>query len=74
MVDTNWMNDPSLQNIDNNKKSFIAKLLVQGSRLNQKEMLPFLLALTKQAKENNISFSMDEIQSIISVLSKKDNI
>lgn len=72
MSDTSidWMKDPALAGIDKNKLLFLEKLFFQGSKLTQKEMLPFLLSLSKQSKENNISFQKDEVQLIYSVLQK----
>lgn len=72
MSDTNteWMKDPALAEIDQNKLLFLEKLFLQGSKLTQKEMMPFLLSLAKQSRENNISFQKGEIQLIYSVLKK----
>mgnify|MGYP006974356940 FL=1 len=72
MSDTNtdWMKDPALAGIDKNKLLFLEKLFFQGSKLTQKEMMPFLLSLSKQSRENNISFQKDEIKLIYSVLQK----
>lgn len=72
MSDTNtdWMKDPALAGIDRNKLIFLEKLFFQGSKLTQKEMMPFLLSLSKQSRENNISFQKDEIKLIYSVLQK----
>lgn len=72
MSDTNtdWMKDPALAGIDKNKLIFLEKLFFQASKLTQKEMMPFLLSLSKQSRENNISFQKDEIKLIYSVLQK----
>ena len=67
---TDWMKDPALAGIDKNKLLFLEKLFFQGSKLTQKEMMPFLLSLSKQSRENNISFQKDEIKLIYSVLQK----
>lgn len=67
---TDWMKDPALADIDKNKLFFLEKLFFQGSKLTQKEMMPFLLSLSKQSRENNISFKRDEVQLIYSVLQK----
>lgn len=67
---TDWMEDPALAGIDKNKLIFLEKLFFQGSKLTQKEMMPFLLSLSKQSRENNISFQKDEIKLIYSVLQK----
>ena len=53
-----WMNDPALAAIDKAKIEFLEKLFVQSASIdmtNQKEMLPFLLSLSKLSKENNIT-------------------
>lgn len=67
---TEWMKDPALAGIDKNKLLFLEKLFLQGSKLTQKEMMPFLISLSKQSRENNISFQKDEVQLIYSVLQK----
>ena len=66
MSDTNtdWMKDPALAGIDKNKLIFLEKLFFQGSKLTQKEMMPFLLSLSKQSRENNISFQKDVLQAL----------
>ena len=69
-TNTDWMKDPALTDIDKNKLFFLEKLFFQGSKLTQKEMMPFLLSLSKQSRENNISFQKDEIKLIYSVLQK----
>ncbi len=70
MNNNQWMNDPSLSGINKAKLVFLEKLISQGSSLNQKEMLPFLLSFAKQSKSSNISFTKDEIELIISVVKK----
>lgn len=69
-TNTEWMKDPALAGIDKNKLLFLEKLFFQGSKLTQKEMMPFLLSLSKQSRENNISFKKEEVQLIYSVLQK----
>lgn len=67
---TDWMKDPALAGIDKNKLLFLEQLFLQGSKLTQKEMMPFLLSLSKQSRENNISFQKDEVRLIYSILQK----
>ena len=70
MAEKEWMNDPALQDIDKNKLLFLEKLVKQSAGLTQKEMLPFLLSLSKMSKENNISFEKEEMKLIYSVILK----
>lgn len=65
-----WMDDPALKDIDKSKLLFLEKLVIQSSKLTQKEMLPFLLSLSKLSKENNISFDKNEMKLIYSVIQK----
>lgn len=65
-----WMDDPALKDIDKSKLLFLEKLVIQSSTLTQKEMLPFLLSLSKLSKENNISFDKNEMKLIYSVIQK----
>lgn len=70
MNETEWMKDPALAGIDKNKLLFLEKLVRQGSKLTQKEMMPFLLSLSKISRESNISFQKDEMKLIYTVLQK----
>jgi len=70
MNDNEWMQDPELAGIEPAKLIFLEKLVVQGSKLSKKEMMPFLLSLSKLSKENNISFEKGEMKTIYHVLQK----
>ena len=69
MDEREWMNDPALEEIDKSKLAFLEKLVIKSSSMTQKEMLPFLLSLSKLSREN-ISFDKNEIQLIYSVIRK----
>lgn len=70
MSNSEWMKDDALSNISQEKLEFLKKIILQGSKLTQKEMMPYLLSLSKLSRENNISFSKDEMKLIYSVLQK----
>lgn len=73
-----WMNDPELKNIDRAKLDFLGRMFVQSTSINstgtqeerQKNMMAFLLSLSKLSRENNISFQKEEVELIFSVLKK----
>lgn len=72
-VNKEWFDDPALAGIDKAKLSFLEKLFIQGTSMdmkNQKEMMSFLLSLSKVSRENNISFDKNEVALIYSVLQK----
>lgn len=70
MANQNWMLDASLKDIDSSKLDFLQKLVFEMNSLNDKEKLPFLLALANRARKENISFTNEEMESIIAVLKK----
>ena len=68
-----WMNDPALRAIDRNKLDFLDKMFFQSTKIdrsNQKEMMSFLVSLSKVSRDNNISFKKEEVELIFSVLKK----
>lgn len=73
-----WMNDPELKNIDRAKLDFLGRMFVQSTSINstgtqeerQKNMMAFLLSLSKLSRENNISLQKEEVELIFSVLKK----
>lgn len=70
MANQDWMQDASLKDIDSSKLDFLQKLVFEMNGLSDKEKLPFLLALANRAKKENISFTQEEMESIIAVLKK----
>ena len=65
-----WMQEPSVACIPKEKLSFLQKLVFESSSLSQKELLPFLMALAQRSKAANISFSEEEMNSIIAAIKK----
>ena len=45
-------------------------LLFEGQKLSKEQMLPFLMSVAKKGKAENITFSNEEIDTIVSVLRK----
>ena len=70
MTNQSWMQDASLKNIDSSKLDFLQKLVFEMNGLKDKEKLPFLLALANRARKENISFSSEEMETIIATLKK----
>lgn len=75
-----WMNDPELSDFPKEKLMFLNELFVKMPKHSpndkitplqfKKEMLPFLLSVSKLSKEHNISFCKEEISLIYKVLQK----
>lgn len=69
-VKPEWMNEECVAHIDRRKLDFLQTLVFENRNKSQKEMLPVLMNVVKMSREQNISFSDDEMQSIISALEK----
>ena len=73
MKEPEWMNDPSLTGIDKEKLQFLQMMVSEGQGMSQKEMLPFLMRVTKRGKESSIAFSPEEMELVISVLKQNSS-
>ena len=62
-----------LESIPKEKLDFLQKLVFELDGIGPKERLPFLLALANRAKKENISFSPDEVSTIIAVLKENSS-
>ncbi len=69
-MQNDWMKDESLKNIDPYKLEFLQALMFESSNLKKEQMLPFLMAVMKRGQEKKVSFSDNEIDTIVSVLRK----
>ena len=69
-TNTEWMADPSLAGIPEQKLLFLQNMLFESKQHSGKEMLPFFMSLAMKAKSQNITYSQEEINTIIPVLKK----
>lgn len=65
-----WMSDPMLNNIEENKLLFLGELVTGCQGKSQKELMAFMMAKMKQAKSQSISFSSAEVGAVISAVKK----
>lgn len=70
MNQNEWMNDPLVAGIDQNKLQFLQMLVFEGKNLNREQMIPFLMSVAKKGKDSNISFDDHEIEVIVEALRK----
>lgn len=70
MAQTDWMNDPAVRHIAQEKLMFLQKMVFESQSLSQKELMPFLMALAAKSKKQNISFNDQETTVIIDTLKK----
>lgn len=69
-INTNWMKEPALAGISSNKLEFLQNMLFESQKHTGKEMLPFFMSLAMKAKSQNITFSQEEIDTIVPILKK----
>ena len=68
MSETQWMEDARVAQIPKEKLQFLQKIFFESKKLSKKEQLPFFMALAGRAKKDNISFSTDEINTIMDAI------
>ena len=64
----NWMSDPAVANIDKAKLEFLQALVFERQTLYEEQMLPFLMSVAKKGSDNHISFSDEEVDTIVNVI------
>ena len=65
-----WLEDPAVASIDRKKLDFLQMLVFESSHMTKDQMLPFLMAVAKRSRENQISFTEEEMNTIIDTLQK----
>ena len=65
-----WLDDPDVAHIERSKLDFLQMLVFESNGLSKEQMLPFLMAVAKRGKENNVSFTDDEIDIIVKTIKK----
>ncbi len=68
MSDDSWTQNPALGGIDPAKLQMLISMAEQAKGKNPSELLPFLMAASSGAKENNMSFNSSETDAIIEVM------
>lgn len=68
MNSNNWMHDERIKDIPMVKKEFLQQITFDSAKLTQKEKMPFFMALVTKAKQENITFSSDEVERLTTVI------
>ncbi len=64
------MKEACVAHIEERKLAFLQALVFEHKNKTQKEMLPVLMEVVKMSREQNISFSNEEMQAIVTALEK----
>lgn len=72
-MNNDWMNDPSLAEIDKAKLDFLQALVFESRGMSREQMLPFLMAVAKRGQADHITFTNAEIDTIVAVIKKESS-
>lgn len=65
-----WMSDPLVKDIPEKKLKFVEDLFAKGHGKSQKDMLAFAMPLLKKAKQENLTFTPQEMNAAIAAIRK----
>lgn len=65
-----WLDDPDVAHIEKSKLDFLQMLVFESDGLSKEQMLPFLMAVARRGRDKNISFTEEEMNTIIKTLHK----
>ena len=65
-----WMTDPLVKDIPEKKLRFLGQMFADGQGKNQKEMMAYLMPMMKKVKQENLTFTPQEMSSAIAAIKK----
>lgn len=65
-----WMDDELVQGISPKKLDFLGRMFAEGHGKNQKEMMAFIMPMIKKAKQENLTFTPQEMNAAIAAIKK----
>ena len=68
-----WMKDPAVQKIPTAKLQFLEEIINLGKGKNQKELMKLYLPILKKAKQNNLTFTPEEVNVAISAIRSRSS-
>ena len=72
-MNKDWMEDPTLSQIDRKKLEFLHTLVIESASLSQKDLFSFFLSLAKRGKEEKIQLTKDEMTLVTEVIKKNSS-
>ncbi len=65
-----WMSDPLVKDIPEKKLEFLGQMFNEGHGKSQKEMMAFMMPMMKKAKQENLTFTPQEMSAAIAAIKK----
>lgn len=72
-MDLNWINHPAMKDIDARKLAILVDLANQANGLSTDKALPLLIATNAKMKSLGLSFTPEETDLLVEILSKDMN-
>ena len=73
MADMSWTNNPKLNNIDPRKLFILMELMKEAEGKPLDKIVPMLMNTNKRLQEQNLTFSKEESELMIELLTKSMN-
>lgn len=70
MADTSWTNNPNLKNVDPRKMAIFLELIKEAEGKPMDKLLPLLMNANKKLTQQNMTFSKDESEVLMEILTK----
>lgn len=65
-----WMEDELVRDIPPKKLDFLGRMFLEGQGKSQKEMMAQLMPMMKKAKQENLTFTPQEMNAAIAAIKK----
>ncbi|MDE5591317.1 MAG: hypothetical protein K2J60_19600 [Acetatifactor sp.] len=65
-----WMSDSLVKDIPRKKLEFLGQMFTEGQGKSQKEMMAFMMPMMKKAKQENLTFTPQEMSAAIAAIKK----
>jgi hypothetical protein len=69
-MDNSWTNNPKLHNVDPRKMAILLDLMKQAEGKSMEQLLPLLMNTNKRLQQQNMTFTKDESDVMMEVLTK----
>ena len=73
MADTSWSDNPRLKNIDPRKLTILLELVTESEGKPMDKLIPLLMNTQKKLQKQNLTFSKDESDMMVEILTKNMN-
>lgn len=70
MADTSWTTNPKMRNIDPRKLTILLEIMKEAEGKPMDKLIPLMMNANNRLQEQNLSFSKDESDVMIDLLTK----